>query len=545
MKKHTARLLRRMTTAGIALLSAVSSMSLTASADEPYDVYNYNYLGEAVPSQAGYLAERSVSGLDLGTTALSAPSDIFKDAEDYFYLVDSGNNRILKIDSEFTEVVKTYRSFTMPDGSTTSLKNPKGVYVSPDTGLIYIADNENARALIVDQDANVVQEITKPESTVYDQELTFLPQKILCDNAGNVYIVLNNTTKGAAMFDDEGAFIGYYGANSVAQTAAVIANHFWNAIASEQEKSYRARSTPTAFDNFDIDSVKGFIYTSTSSGSSDTDIIKKVNPEGYNLFDYMSDAVWGDLFSTWYSGTTYKTKIVDIDIGDDGSINCLDATTGRVFQYDKEATLLFIMGAIGDQVGAFTAGNVAAVETKGENCENVYVLDSSKGTVTIFGQTVFGQIVHEATALYNGGYYEEALDPWLEVLKRDGNYRRAYVGLASAYYNMGQYQEAMKYAKKADASGRYNRAFERYRSEWLRDNLTWILIVIVVLVIGIWILKRVLRKRKQKALETATAPARAETKPAEATKETADEIPDAAEETAETAEDDAASNDQA
>ena len=408
------------------------------------------------------------------------------------------------IDSEFTKVERVYDSFRMPDGSETKLKTPRGIFVSPDTGYLYIADNENSRALVCTKEGEVVMEITKPESTVYDQQLTFLPQKILCDNAGNIYIVLNNTTKGAAMFDADGEFIGYYGANAVAATATVIANHFWNAIASEEEKRYRARSTPTAFDNFDLDTAKGFIYTSTSSGSTDTDIVKKVNPEGYNLFSYMSDFTWGDLFSTWYSGTSYKTKIVDIDIGSDGSINCLDATTGRVFQYDKEADLLFIMGATGDQVGAFTAGNVTAVETKGDGCENVYVLDSGKGTVTIFGQTVFGGIVHHATTLYNGGYYEEALDPWLEVLKRDGNYRRAYLGISSAYYNMGRYKDSMEYAKKADASARYNRAFERYRSEWLREHLTVILIIAAVLIAGIWGLRKFLWKKREKALATAT-----------------------------------------
>ncbi len=479
--------------AAVTLLYAASALALPASADEPYDVYNYNRLGEAVPSQAGYLAERSVSGIDLGTTALNAPSDLFKDQDDFFYLVDSGNNRILKIDSEFSEIVQVYSEFTMPDGSKTKLKNPKGVYVSPDTGLMYIADNENARALVCEADGKVVMEITKPESTVYDQGLTFLPQKILCDNAGNIYIVLNNTTRGSAMFNADGSFIGYFGANSVAQTATVIANHFWNAIASEEEKRYRARSTPTAFDNFDIDTETGFIFTSTSAGSTDTDIVKKVNPEGYNLFSYMSNYIWGDLFTTWYSGTSYKTRIVDIDIGDDGSINCLDATTGRVFQYDEEADLLFIMGATGDQVGAFTAGNVTAVETKGKGCENIYVLDAGKGTVTVFTQTVFGEIVHDATEKYNGGYYEEALGPWMEVLKRDGNYRRAYLGVSSAYYNMGRYKESMEYAKKADASNRYNRAFERYRSEWLREHLTVILLIIVLLIAGGWGLKRYLR----------------------------------------------------
>ena len=497
MKHRPSRLLRR-AAAGIAALTAVSAVTFTAAADEPYDVYNYNYLGEAVPSQAGYLAERAVSGLDLGTDAFSAPSDLFRDRDDNFYVVDSGNNRIVMIDSEFQKVLRIYDRFTMPDGSATTLANPKGIYVSPDTGLMYIADNENARALVTDRDGAVQMEITKPDSTVYDQALTFLPQKILCDNAGNIYIVLNNTTKGAAMFGSDGGFIGYYGANAVARTASVIANHFWNAIASEEERQFRQRSTPTAFDNFDIDTDKGFIFTSTSSGTSDTDIVKKVNPEGHNLFNYMSDYRWGDLFSTWYSGTTYKTRIVDIDIGDDGSINCLDATTGRVFQYDKEASLLFIMGATGDQVGSFMAGSVAAVETKGKNCEQIYVLDGGKGTVTEFRQTVFGGIVHEATALYNGGYYEEALDPWLEVLKRDGNYRRAYLGISSAYYNMGRYKDSMDYAKRADASGRYNRAFERYRSQWLRQHLTGILTVTVLLIAAVWGFRFRRKKRRQK-----------------------------------------------
>ena len=496
LKLHKKRLLTQVCCTALAFVLTASGLAVSVSADEPYDVYNYNNLGEAVPSQAGYLAERAVSGLDLGTTALSAPSDLFKDKADSFYIVDSGNNRILKIDSEFSRVEQVYDRFTMPDGSSSELKNPKGVYISPDTGLMYIADSDNGRALVCNPDGTVKMEITKPASTVYDQELTFLPQKILCDNAGNIYIVLNNTTKGAAMFRSDGEFIGYYGANSVARTAAVIANHFWNAIASEEERAFRTRSTPSAFDNFDIDPEKGFIFTSTSSGSSDTDIVKKVNPEGYNLFDYMSDYRWGDLFATWYSGTSYKTKIVDIDIGDDGSINCLDSTTGRVFQYDKEADLLFIMGTNGDQVGGFTAGSVSAVETKGKACENIYVLDGGKGTVTVFKQTVFGSIVHDATEKYNGGYYEEALGPWFEVLKRDGNYRRAYLGISSAYYNMGRYKESMEYAKKADSSKRYNRAFERYRSEWLKSHLTAVLIVIVVLIAGVWGFKKLLKKRR-------------------------------------------------
>ena len=129
------------------------------------------------------------------------------------------------------------------------------------------------------------------------------------------------------------------------------------------------------------------------------------------------------------------------------------------------------------------------------------MLDGGKGTVTEFRQTSFGSIVHKATALYNSGCYEEALEPWLEVLRRDGNYRRAYLGISSAYYNMGRYKESMDYAKKADASSRYNRAFERYRSQWLREHLTGILIGAAVLTAGLLVLRRLKKRRKHSAPE--------------------------------------------
>ena len=67
----------------------------------------------------------------------------------------------------------------MPDGSETALKQPSGVYVSAEKGLIYIADTENARVLISDLDGNVQLEITKPDSEVFDQKRTFLPAPFL------------------------------------------------------------------------------------------------------------------------------------------------------------------------------------------------------------------------------------------------------------------------------------------------------------------------------------------------------------------------------
>lgn len=487
MKKGFKKLLSLVFT-GVLLGSSVTSIA--ASAGEPYDVYNYDRWGEAIPSQAGYIADRIVSGNDLGVGHFSNPNDIFRDHNDIFYVVDTGNNRIVAVNSEFDEVVKVYEDFVMPDGSVTNLKKPMGIFVSAENDLMYIADYDNSRVLISDYDGNVVQEITKPTSEVFDQSRIFLPQRVIVDKAGNVYVVLGNITTGAAMFLPDGEFSGFYGANRVEATAEIVGNYFMNLFTSDEKKARKARNVPSGITSFDIEG--DFIFTCTSSTTQTTDTVKKLNAAGNNIFSNL-ELSFGD-YTPMYdtnTNTNYQAKICDIDIADDGNINCLDFTTGRVFQYDKECGLLFITGTIAKQVGGFD--QVAALESMGEN---LYVVDMQKNTVTIFTETSFGKIVHEATDLYNSGYYEQALEPWYEVLKRDGNYRRAYVGVASALYNSGDYEGAMKYAKLADVPAIYNKAFEGYRSEFLNAHFTEIVIAVIVVIIGLFALSRFFRKKR-------------------------------------------------
>lgn len=479
---------KKLFTGFIASILTISNMVLPAFADEPYEVYNYDRWGEAIPSQAGYLAERSISGEDFNIEHFSSPNDIFKDDNDNFYLVDSGNNRIVVFDSEFSKVINIYDTFKGLDGKDTTLSNPMGIFVDSENGYMYIADNKNSRVIKSDMDGNIEREFTKPTSEVYSQELTFLPQKVLVDSAGYVYVVVNNITSGAVMFDSNGDFVGFYGANKVKQTAEVISNYMWNLIATDEMRARRSKSVPVGFNNFDIDD-EGFIYTCTQS--ENTDIIKKVNPAGDNLFEGM-EVFWGD--DTTNVETDKTVAFTDIDISDNGYINCLDLTTSRIFQYDSECNLMFVIGTTAEQLGGFK--QVSAVESMGAN---LYIVDSLKNTVTIFKETEFGSIVHEATDLYNDGYYEDALEPWYEVLKRDGNYRNAYIGIASAKLNSGDYEEAMKYSKLADSGARYNKAFEGYRQEWI-DAHFGLIVFVIILIIVIWLANKILSKKMNTTL---------------------------------------------
>lgn len=487
MKKRLKKLLPLIFTG---VLLGGNPTSLAAFAGEPYDVYNYDRWGEAIPSQAGYIAERAVSGNDLGIGHFSSPNDIFRDHNDVFYIADTNNNRVVAVNSEFDEVIKIYDKFTMPDGSATTLKNPMGVYVSAETELIYIADSKNSRVLVCNFDAEVVREITKPTSEVYDQKRTFLPQRVIADKAGNVYVVLGNITTGAAMFNPQGEFTGFYGANRVEPTAEIVSSYFRNLFTSEEKKARKARNVPTGITSFDIDG--DFIFTCTASVSQTTDTVKKLNAAGNNNFSGRTDH-FGD-FTPMYdtnTNTNYAAKIIDIDIADDGSINCLDFTTGRIFQYDEDCNLIFIVGTKAKQVGGFD--QVSALESMGGR---LYVADKQKNTITIFNETSFGEIVHEATALYNAGYYEEALEPWHEVLKRDGNYRAAYIGVASALLNSGDYEGAMKYAELADMPKIYNRAFEGYRMEFMTGHFTEIVIGAFIIIAVLAAFARQMKKKR-------------------------------------------------
>ncbi|MBO4524885.1 MAG: hypothetical protein J5723_09435 [Ruminococcus sp.] len=483
--------------AALSAFAAFASASVisVSAAGVPADSYNYDRWGDAIPSQAGYIAERTVSGNDLEIGALDSPSDIFIDNNGTVYITDTGNNRIIAADSELKNVICVYDSFIMPDGSETKLSKPMGVFVSSTNDCLYIADTENSRILVTDMVGNVQNEITKPESEVYDQKRTFLPQRVVADKSGNIYTVLGNVTTGAAMFSPDGEFMGFYGANRVEATAKVVSNYIRSFFMSDEKKARRKRTVPTGITSFDIDG--DFIFTCTASNTQTTDMVKKLNAAGNNIFSGLS-LTFGD-YKPMYDTSQNKMfmpAIVDIDVAADGCINCLDFTTGRVFQYDEDCNLLFITGAIAKQTGGFE--NVAAVESLEDK---IYVLDSLKDTVTVFRETSFGRVVHEASALYNDGYYEEALEPWQEVLARDGNYRRAYVGIASALLRKGDYKDSMKYAKLADAGDIYNKAFEGRRREFLKEHFTSIAVVLTLGIVAI-IFSGQYRKRRRAAKNT-------------------------------------------
>ncbi len=514
-------------------LMAVSVMIVPALAVDPYTTYSYDAWDNALPSQAGYEVINTVNGDDIGLWQLSDPTSEFyisenepstlSDSKDFFlspnkefYIADTGNNRIVKTDLDFN-LLACYKYFpgstskhTVVDESgneievdADELKSPYGVFVDEDD-VIYIADRDNQRVVKCVEEtktsARILNEYYRPETPLYES-VSFYCTKVVVDAAKNVYVICPAVNKGAIMFSDSGSFVGYYGANRVEVTAEVIRNKLWRKIASEQQIASLTKSTPVEYANFDIDK-EGFIYTVTEVANASTDAVKKMNPAGYNILERTADNnEFGDQVSATYNGTTYATRLTDIAVSDDGFINILDYTTGRVFQYDERCNLLLIFGFDQEeQRGGFNNPN--ALETYGNN---VYVLDGRNNDITTFGLTEFGQYVHDAIQLHNRGFYEEAYDLWQEVLKRDGGYYMALVGTAKALYNQDDYEGAMKYSKLSFYADEYDKAFEASRQETLRDNFTLYVIIIFLLVILYFVVKYLQKKGKIPKKLIATA----------------------------------------
>ncbi len=517
-----------------AVMAAATLCTSVAFADEPYEGYNYDWWGEPVPSQNGYIVDKVVTGNDIGVGALSEPSDMFFSENEELYIADTAykgtldasmKGRIVITDKNFNLInaveyldfsgelgqafikkvddMKQYASISDADYKKVTniyFNGPKGVFVDDDD-MVYVADESNDRvvAFYPKKDANgigygeVQYVYTRPEADVYDASTTFNPSKVLVDAAKNVYVCIKSISKGAVVFAKDGTFNGYFGANRVEQTAEVLMNAVWKVIFTREQIKRMRRNVPVEIANFDIDD-DNFIYTVTESKSVDTDILKKLNSAGTNIFTNLgySDYTFGDYLTKYYRGTTYSSQITDVDIGINGTINLLELNTGRVFQYDNECNLLFIFGGIGQQKGTFTIVN--AVESLGTN---VYVLDGRKCSITVFKQTEFGDLVHEAITLFNKGKYEEAREPWNEVLRRDSNYWLAYIGLGNAYLNEGDYESAMDYFYYNSRTG-YNDAFKGWRMDFIRDNFTLIAVILLGLLAIIYVISTVRTKQKEK-----------------------------------------------
>lgn len=494
MRKRLNRIVKAASAAAFALALCASDLSVqTALAGQnvPYETYTYDYYEDIKYTPAAYIPDGALTGAKIGCGDFASPQDLNTDEEGNVYIADTGNSRVVMLDSSMN-LVKIIDSFDN-NGTEDHFSSPQGVYKSSN-GNLYIADSGRNRVVELDGDGRLVQIIENPQSDVLAEGYVFTPLKVAVDYADRVYVIAQNQFEGIMAFDEAGDFIGFTGTINVQISPWEI---FWRRFSTREQRARQQLFIPTEFTGMEIDE-DGFVYA-TNIDSEGEQSVRRLNPSGEDVIQ-KATTLSGDL--TWRLSGTYSgaSRIVDVVVRNQGIYSILDSSRGRIFTYDHEGNLLYIFGGLGSQEGTFTIP--VAIDTIGER---VLVLDSSKNLIDMFEPTRYGSLINQAVGLRYDGDEVQAVECWKEVLKLDSNFELAYTGIGKSYLAAGDNKEAMRCFKIGNNKQYYSIAWKRYRNEILKDNLNYILTVVIILAVllVVWkkgLKKTVLKRRRERRL---------------------------------------------
>lgn len=469
----------------------------SVSADSvPYASYTYDCDGNVVESGSVYSPMCVINGEGLNVGGFSGPADLFE-RDGYLYVLDSGNSRIVK-----TDIRGSFAKKIIPaeSGEEIDLTKATGIYVDAKER-IFIADSGNNAVWVLNADGAAEKKITKPDSEYFDKDIKFLPSRVIGDSVGNIYVQSTGIYEGLCIFDSEYQFTGFFGSEKVKTTSEILTSYFWKQFMTSEQKESMANYVPSEIYSMDISS-EDFIYTITPGASLGTlpykqnsDSIRCLNPKGSDTLK--SDAP-RNVEAALDSDNLYL-NFIDVSYSESGYINLLDNKHGRIYQYDENMRLITAFSGMGDFAGTFS--NPCAIESTGEY---ILVLDADKNNITVFEPTLIGTKIHNALSLYNSGNYQESLEPWLEVIEQNPNFQLAYIGIGNALFNEGNYKEAMSYYELAKDTEGYSNAYKEYRVIMMRNNIVWIVLVIVLAVVAIKLFSYLKRKKGLFAYSSAS-----------------------------------------
>ncbi|MHB1484019.1 MAG: NHL repeat-containing protein [Saccharofermentanales bacterium] len=481
----------------------VSLLAQPSYAVKPYYNYTYDFNGQIQQESQAYTPYGIIDGESMNTTDLNSPQDVFVSGKNNVYICDTGNNRIIILDKDLklTKIITGY----MYKGKTVNLNNPQGVYVTPDD-MVYIADSGNKRIVVFDTAWNAVKIIEKPKSALLSAKYSFVPLKIAVDSYKRIFVVVENESNGIIQLDQNGAFLGYYGA------IAAPANFFrkiFMVFSSKEQKENMIKNIPTVYSNIALDDAD-FVYGTVGSidikfildNSFTTMFVHKLNPLGQDILKrYGNVAPMGDAqFMTDYTAaaaTPLPSLLTDIAVRDGGIYSVLDRRMGRIFTYDNDGNLLYIFGGIGNQLGQFSIP--VALDTIYD--DHYIVLDSKYNQLVLFKPTEYAKLVTTPLIKYYNHEYDEVLEFWQDSLKYTAKSELVYEGMSKALYQMKNYREAMKYAKLANDRKQYSFAYQAYRKEVLQIYFGPALTALLILMALLIILRKVILKtgKREKA----------------------------------------------
>ena len=482
------------------IAAGVAELSINSANAEIVSLYDWHLYMEgsdvakmAIPK--AYTVRNTIRTFESQVNAVfSTPTDMFIDDNDNIYVVDSGNARIVKMDSwgnliyEVSTIQCRHEEGEECNhvNSSSVFLQPNGIFVNSDS--IYIADTGNKRVVQLDLDGYFVREYTKPN----DPALTDYPfdvTKVAVSNRGIIYLLLETDFQGFIMLNDAGEYMGNTG---MTRTTTNFVEYLWSKLSTGNSLLQRTSYTAPPYSNFMIDG-EGWIYATVET--VETNQITKLNSVGTNVFGNGESVQYGRNFyeitdELTYESAHYVSNFVDLTVDPDGIVYALDDTLGNIFLYDQESNNLAYFGELGTNRGKFRKPVAIDIMSDG----TLAVLDAGTGYITIFESTQFCDLMKKGTTLYRNAQYNEARDVWTQLLQLDANYIYAHKAIGRAYYKEENYQEAMAEYKLAKDKEGYSLAFEANKSVLTKKYFFVLVLIIVLLIVGFVIGYRKLKK---------------------------------------------------
>ena len=344
--------------------------------------------------------------------------------------------------------------------------------------LLYLSDKKNNQVLILDaKDYRVVQVVITPDTINFSGK-TFLPDKLVTDDYGRMYIISDGVFEGIMMFSPGGIFNSYKGVNYLTLS---FWDKFWRRFLTDEQIALQQTAVNTTFTNLTIDQYY-FIYA-TSRAIDDVNnsrMIKRLNREGIDVLtrngyhDPKGDLVY--VRTGVDQSLRGPSKFSAVTVNNYGVYTIADTKSGRLFTYDDEGNLLYISAGSGNEVS--NLNEPVAIRYQGDN---IIALDRKNKAVLRFIPTEIAITINKAVRYHYEGNLNASSEEWKKVLDKNPNYEYANIGIGKSLMNEKRYQDAMYYFQKGFNVRYYSNAYKQYRDEVVNKYFAPIFTVVIIL----------------------------------------------------------------